>query len=96
MITRISELPDFDPAEHLEDGTDIAACLTLVIEEGDFSELAHALGIVARPALYKTPRPDAQPRFDAIALCLLPVPQTVAEINGNCRKTKNLVERANV
>ena len=80
--TRISESPDFDPAEHLKDEADIAAYLTLVIEEGDSSELAHALGIVARArgmseiakasgltreALYKALRPDAQPRFDTIA-----------------------------
>lgn len=78
---KISELPDFDPAEHLKDEEDIAAYLTLVIEEGDPSELAHALGIVARArgmseiakasgitreALYKALRPDAQPRFDTV------------------------------
>lgn len=78
---KVSELPDFDPAEHLKDEKDIAAYLTLVIEEGDPSELAHALGIVARArgmseiakasgitreALYKALRPDAQPRFDTV------------------------------
>lgn len=78
---RIGDLPDFDPAEHLKDEEDIAAYLTLVIEEGDQSELAHALGIVARArgmseiakasgltreALYKALRPGAAPRFDTV------------------------------
>lgn len=80
-ITRIADLPDFDPAEHLKDDDDMAAYLTLVIDEGDPSELAHALGIVARArgmteiakasgiareALYKALRPESQPRFDTI------------------------------
>lgn len=79
---RIADLPDFDPAEHLKDEEDIAAYLTLVIEEGDPSELAHALGIIARArgmseiakasgitreALYKALRPNAQPRFDTVS-----------------------------
>lgn len=79
---RIADLPDFDPAEHLRDEEDIAAYLTLVIEEGDPSELAHALGIVARArgmseiaraagitreALYKALRPGTQPRFDTVS-----------------------------
>jgi len=78
---KVSELPDFDPAEHLKDEEDIAAYLTLVIEEGDSSELAHALGIAARArgmteiakasglgreALYKALRPGADPRFETI------------------------------
>ena len=71
----------FDLAEHLKSDEDIAAYLTLVIEEGEPGELAHALGIVARArgmaqvaedagltreALYKALRGDAQPRFDTI------------------------------
>ncbi len=78
---RIADLPDFDPAEHLKDEKDIAGYLTLVIEEGDPSELAHALGIVVRSrgmseiakasgitreALYKALRPDAHPRFETV------------------------------
>lgn len=78
---RTSDLPDFDMAEHLKNEDDIAAYLTLVIEEGDASELAHALGIAARArgmsqiaeqsgltreALYKALRPNAHPRFDTI------------------------------
>ena len=72
----------FDLAEQLRDDDDIAAYLTLVIEEGDSGELAHALGVVARArgmaqiaeasgigreALYKALRPDAQPRFETIS-----------------------------
>lgn len=80
-LTRLSDVPDFDPAEHLKDEADIAAYLTLVIEDGDSAELAHALGVIARArgmteiarasgltreALYKALRPDAAPRFDTI------------------------------
>lgn len=79
---RVADLPDFDPAEHLKDDADIAAYLSLVIEEGDFGELARALGVAARArgmsqiaeetglgreALYKALRSDAQPRFDTIS-----------------------------
>lgn len=79
---RVADLPDFDPAEHLKDDEDMAAYLTLVIEEGDTAELAHALGIVARArgmteiakasgltreALYKALRPNAQPRFETVS-----------------------------
>lgn len=46
--TRLAELPDFDPAEHLKDEADIAADLNLVVGEGDSAELAHALGVIAR------------------------------------------------
>ncbi|MFA6921143.1 MAG: addiction module antidote protein [Gallionella sp.] len=78
---RIADLPDFDMAEYLKSQEDIAAYLTMVIEEGDVSELAHALGIAARArgmseiaeqsgltreALYKALRPNAHPRFDTI------------------------------
>ena len=80
--TKISELPDFDMAEYLGSEADIAAYLNIVLEEGDSSELAHALGVAAkargmadvaeasgltREALYKALRPGAQPRFDTIA-----------------------------
>jgi len=81
-MTKIADLPVFDAAEHLKDEEDIAAYLTVVIEEGDAAALAHALGVVARArgmsavaesagmgreALYKALRPGAQPRFDTIA-----------------------------
>lgn len=84
MIKKIKaeDLPTFDPAEHLKDDADIAAYLSLVIDEGDSGELAHTLGIAARAggmahiaeetgigreALYKALRADSQPRFDAIS-----------------------------
>jgi probable addiction module antidote protein len=78
---RISDLPEFDMARQLRDEEDIAAYLNIIIEEGDDSELAHALGVAARArgmsevakaagitreALYKALRPDAHPRFDTI------------------------------
>lgn len=71
----------FDMAEQLRDEQDIAAYLTLVLEEGDPGELAYALGVIARArgmtqiaaeagmgreALYKALRADASPRFETI------------------------------
>ena len=71
----------FDMAEQQRDEQDIAAYLTLVLEEGDPGELAHALGVIARArgmtqiaaeagmgreALYKALRADASPRFETI------------------------------
>ena len=71
----------FDMAEQLRDEQDIAAYLTLVLEEGDPGELAHALGVIARArgmtqiaaeagmgreALYKALRPRSKPRFDTV------------------------------
>jgi probable addiction module antidote protein len=79
--TSAAQLTEFDPAEHLQDEADIAEYLTQVIQDGDASELAHALGILARArgmaeiakaaglsreALYKALRPDAQPRFETV------------------------------
>ena len=79
---RIADLAKFDMAEQLRSKEDIAAYITLVIEDGDASELAHALGIasrargmsevardagITREALYKALRPDTKPRFDTIA-----------------------------
>ena len=78
---RIADLPVFDLARQLRTEEDIAAYVTMVIADGDASELAHALGIAARArgmndiaqvagltreALYKALRPDAHPRFDTI------------------------------
>ena len=77
----VADLPDFDMAEQLRSEEDIAAYLTLVIEDGDAALLAAALGDVARArgmaqvakdsgvtreALYKALRPTSQPRFDTI------------------------------
>lgn len=79
---RIADLPDFDPAEHLKDEDDMAAYLTIILEENDPSLLAAALGDIARArgmsdiarasgitreALYRALRPDAHPRFDTIS-----------------------------
>ena len=78
---RISELPEFDMAKQLRSEGDIAAYVTMVIEEGDDAELAHALGVAARArgmseiakaagltreGLYKALRRGAHPRFDTI------------------------------
>jgi probable addiction module antidote protein len=79
--TRIADLPDFDMAKQLKSEEDIAAYVTMVIEDGDAAELAHALGVAAkargmseiakasgitREALYKALKPNAKPRFDTI------------------------------
>ena len=79
---QVADLPEFDLAEQLKTEGDIAAYLTMVIDEGDMAELAHALGVAARArgmsdvakasgitreALYKALRPDASPRFDTIS-----------------------------
>lgn len=80
-MTKIDDLPEFDVAEHLPDDEAIAQYLTIVLAENDPSELAHALGTVARArgmasiaqsagigreALYKALRAGAQPRFDTV------------------------------
>lgn len=80
--TRIADLPDFNPAKFLKDDEDMAAYLTIVIEENDPALLAAALGDIARArgmteiarntgitreALYKALRPNAKPRFDTIS-----------------------------
>ena len=77
----IAELPEFDMARQLRSKEDIAEYITMVIEDGDAAELAHALGVVARArgmseisqqtglsreALYKALKPNAKPRFDTI------------------------------
>lgn len=80
-MTKIADLPTFDMAEHLKNDEDVAAYLSLVLEEEDPAELANALGVIARArgmteiasasgltreALYKALRPGSQPRFDTI------------------------------
>ena len=82
MGKKISEMSDFDMAAYLKSEEDIAAYLTIVIEDGDPGELAHALGVAARArgmtevanaagisreALYKALRPNSHPRFDTIS-----------------------------
>lgn len=83
---KASQLPEFDIADYLDSPEAIADYLTSMIEEGDPSMLAAALGEVARAkgmaevakasgltreALYKALRQDAQPRFDTVhRVCL--------------------------
>ncbi len=77
----IADLPEFDMAQQLKSEEDIAAFVTMAIEDGDAAELAHALGVAAkargmsevarqtgitREALYKALKPNAKPRFDTI------------------------------
>ncbi len=45
---RISDLPNFDPAEQQKDEEDVAAYLTIIMEENDPALLAAALGDIAR------------------------------------------------
>lgn len=81
-MTKIADPPTFDMAEHLKTEADVAAYLSLVLEEDDPAELAHALGVIARArgmteianasgmtreALYKALRPESKPRFDTIS-----------------------------
>lgn len=81
-IIQIEDLPEFDPAEYLNDEEDIAAYLTAILENNDPALLAAALGDIARSrgmseiarasgitreALYRALRPDAQPRFETIS-----------------------------
>jgi len=78
---KVAELPEFDAAEYLNDGDDVAAYLTAVLEENDSALLAAALGDIARSrgmtqiakdsgitreALYKALRPGSEPRFETV------------------------------
>ena len=80
-VTNVNDLPEFDIAQHLRTDVDVAEYLCQVLEEGDSSELAAALGHIAkargmteiakatgikREALYKALRPNSQPRLDTI------------------------------
>ena len=80
------KLNDFDPAHYLDSDEAVAAYLASIMEEGDASLLAAALGDIAkargmteiaqasgmsREALYKALRANAQPRYETIArVCL--------------------------
>jgi probable addiction module antidote protein len=80
--TRVSDLPSFDPAQYLDSDEAVAQYLTAILEENDPGLLAAALGDIARArgmseiargsgiareALYKALKADAQPRFETIA-----------------------------
>lgn len=78
---KISDLPLFDMADHLDSDEAVAEYLTLVIADADPALLSAALGDIAkargmtqiakdagigRESLYKALRAGAQPRFDTI------------------------------
>lgn len=80
-MAKISEMKTFDMAEMLDSEQAISEYLTIVLEENDAAALAEALGTIARArgmsmiaersglareALYKALRADAQPRFETI------------------------------
>jgi len=52
-VINVNDLPEFDIAQHLQTDTDVAEYLCQVLEEGDSSEIAAALGHIAK-ALGKT------------------------------------------
>lgn len=77
----VSDLPDFDASEYLEDDQAIAEYLTCALAENDPDLLVAALGDIARArgmteiaresglareALYRALRSGASPRFDTI------------------------------
>jgi probable addiction module antidote protein len=45
---KMASLPEFGMAEHPDSDQAIAEYLTIVLEENDPAELAHALGTIAR------------------------------------------------
>ncbi len=78
---KINALPEFDMSHYLDSDEAVAQYLTQVLSDGDDSELAHALGHIAkargmtqiakdagigRESLYKALRADAHPRFDTV------------------------------
>jgi probable addiction module antidote protein len=80
-MVKVADLPVFDMTDYLGSEQAISEYLTIVIEENDSAELAHALGVIAkargmtqiakdagitREALYKALRPNSNPRFDTI------------------------------
>jgi probable addiction module antidote protein len=81
-IIKVSDLPVFDMAEQLSNNEEIGHYLSAVIADGDpqlfiaaLGDIAKARGMsqiakdsgLAREALYKALRPNAQPRFDTIS-----------------------------
>jgi len=80
-VIDVNDLPEFDIAQHLKTDAGVAEYLRQVLEEGDSSELAAALGHIARArgmteiakatgikreALYKALRPNSHPRLDTV------------------------------
>lgn len=81
-IINVDDMPEFDPAQYLDNEESIAVFLTGILEANDAALLASALGDIARArgmteiaraagitreALYKALRPDSAPRFDTIS-----------------------------
>ena len=79
---KIQDVPEFDMADYLDNDAAVAEYLSQVLTDGDDSELAQALGHIAkargmtqiakdagigRESLYKALRADAHPRFDTIS-----------------------------
>ena len=93
---KLSELPEFDASKYLADEAAVAEYLTMVIELHYPALLAATLGDIAkaremtmisrstglaREALYKALRPDAQSRFDTVSkVCAALGVKLVAEI----------------
>lgn len=80
-MSNIKNLTRFDMAEQLRTDEDSAAYLSMVLEEGDYNELIHALGYIAkargmtqiakdtglgRESLYKALRVGSRPQFDTV------------------------------
>lgn len=78
---KVHALPEFDMSNYLDSDAAVAEYLTQVLSDADDSELAHALGHIAkargmtqiakdagigRESLYKALRADAHPRFDTV------------------------------
>ncbi|MEY2342051.1 addiction module antidote protein [Acidithiobacillus sp. IBUN Pt1247-S3] len=79
---KISEIPEFDVSECLNNDEEVAVYLTTILEENDPALLAAALGDIARArgmsqvakdagiareALYKALRAGSEPRFETIS-----------------------------
>jgi DNA-binding phage protein len=65
----VDDLPEFDPAQYLDNEESIAVYLTGILDIArarGMTEIAKAAGIT-REALYKALRPNSAPRFDTIS-----------------------------
>ena len=107
---KIADLPEFDMARQLKTEEDIAAYVTMVIEEGDASELAHAQGVAARArgmsevaqaagisreALYRALRSNAKPRFDTVnRVCAALGVRLVAQADALAMTSTTLTSRS--
>ena len=87
---RVSELPEFDAAEYLNNDEEVAAYLTAVL----LGDIARARGMtqvakdsgITREALYKALRPGSEPRFDTISrVCAALGVRLVAEPDNHAR-----------